>query len=147
MNKTFYSILVVIILGIIGFAVYQTTKSEMNSSSNNNSTQSTSESAPQSPEPKDAIVPDAIAILFYGEGCPHCTNVEKWLSDNKVADKVKFDKHEVWYNKDNQNLLAEKANVCGIASDKIGVPFLFDNINNKCYSGEIEVEDFFKGKL
>ena len=145
MSKTAYIILVVVILGIIGFAIWETTKSQTNNNSGN--ADSKNQSASQSPQPSDTIVPGAIAILFYGNGCPHCANVEKWLSDNKVAEKVKFDTREVWYNKDNSSLLGEKAKVCGIASDKVGVPFLFDSVNNKCYAGEDEVTDFFKSKL
>ncbi|OIN89669.1 hypothetical protein AUJ40_01490 [Candidatus Berkelbacteria bacterium CG1_02_42_45] len=145
MNKIAYIVLVVVILGIIGFAIYQTTKSQTNSNSGN--TSDTSQSTPGAPEPADTTVPGAIAILFYGNGCPHCANVDKWLEENKVAEKVKFDRKEVWYNKDNSNLLGEKAKACGIADDQVGVPFLYDTVNNKCYIGEIDVENFFKGKL
>ena len=145
MNKIAYVVLVVVILGIIGFAIYETTKSQTNS--NSGDTNNSSQSAQGTPTPADTTVPGAIAILFYGNGCPHCANVEKWLSDNKVAEKVKFDTREVWYNKDNSNLLAEKAKACNIAEDQVGVPFLFDTVNNKCYVGEIDVENFFKSKL
>ena len=144
MNKFLSVILVVIVLVIVGFGIYQTTKSKTNSDTEN--TNSTTQSAPQSPQPSDTTVPGAIAILFYSSSCPHCTNVDKWLTDNKVAEKVKFDRRET-HNQDNSQLLSEKAKACGIADDKVGVPFLFDSVNNKCYTGENEVMDFFKSKL
>jgi glutaredoxin len=82
-------------------------------------------------------------ILFYGEGCPHCKNVDEFIMQNKITDKVKFANLEVWSNKDNQTILGEVALKCGISSGSVGVPLLYDG-NSKCYVGDIDAIDFLK---
>jgi len=99
---------------------------------------------------KPVAVPEGI-ILFYGEGCSHCKIVDDFISQNKIADKVKLTHLEVWYNKDNQTILGEVAPKCGITSSQIGVPLLYDPArlgeaggNNKCYTGDVDVINFLK---
>jgi len=82
-------------------------------------------------------------VLFYGQGCPHCKDVEDFIVKNKIDDKVKITRLEVWYNKANQKLLGQIAQKCGITSDSVGVPFLYDG-NGKCYIGEVDVPNFLK---
>jgi glutaredoxin len=84
-------------------------------------------------------------ILFYGQGCPHCANVDKYIAENNVKDKVTFAELEVFLNKDNAKLLEEKAVICGLATDSIGVPFLWDG--SKCISGDQDIINFFKEKI
>ena len=91
--------------------------------------------------------PGSDIVLFIGKGCPHCEKVEKYIKDNKIDEKVKFDLKEVWYNKDNAVVMQEKADVCKIPKDQLGVPLLFDGPNSKCYVGEIEITDFFNSKV
>lgn len=87
---------------------------------------------------------NASIIFFYGNECPHCKIVEKYIEDNKISEKVDFAQGEVYHNKTNAQFLAEKAGKCGIATDSIGVPFLWEN--DKCYVGQEEVIQFFKDK-
>lgn len=142
MNKGFSILIVAVIIVIIGLTVYFSAKGKENSeevSSSSNTSKNVS---------ADTLVDNPVAILFYGDGCPHCAKVEKWLSDNKVAEKVKFNVLEVWKNQDNSKLLSQKAEACGISDENsIGVPFLYDIANNKCLSGETDVENFFKSKI
>lgn len=81
-------------------------------------------------------------VFYYGNQCPHCHVVIKFLDDNKVADKVAFTRKEVSGSTENSNELYEKAKECGLAQNQIGVPFVY--AKGKCYVGEIEVLDFFK---
>lgn len=90
---------------------------------------------------KSIAIPEGI-ILFYGGECPHCKNVEDFISANKIEDKMKFTRLEVWYNKDNQAIIAQVAQKCGITSSQIGVPLLYDGKN--CFEGEIDAINFFK---
>lgn len=83
-------------------------------------------------------------ILFYGDGCTHCKNVEDFISQNKIDDKLKITRLEVWYNKNNAALLGQVVQKCGITSDSVGVPFLYDG-NGKCYIGEVDIPNFLKG--
>ena len=82
-------------------------------------------------------------VLFYGEGCTHCKDVEDFIAKNKIDDKVKITRLEVWYNKANQGLLGQVAQKCGITGNSVGVPFLYDGAG-KCYIGEIDVPNFLK---
>ena len=82
-------------------------------------------------------------VLFYGQGCSHCKNVDDFISQNKIEDKVKFTRLEVWYNKNNQNILAQAAQKCGIQTGQVGVPFLYDG-GGKCYVGDVDTINFFK---
>ncbi len=84
-------------------------------------------------------------ILFYGDGCPHCEIVEEYISQNNVETKVSFAKKEAYYNKQNANDLASKAKACGIPTDSIGVPFLWDG--SKCLVGDQDIIEFFKSKI
>jgi thiol-disulfide isomerase/thioredoxin len=81
-------------------------------------------------------------ILFYGDTCPHCEKVEEYINNNGLENKVSFRRLEVFSNQANANLLGEKASACGIKTDTVGVPFLYDG--SQCYIGDEEVMNFFK---
>jgi len=84
-------------------------------------------------------------ILFYGDGCPHCALVEQYVSENNIESKIQFTKKEVYYNQQNASELTEKAKICGMATDSIGVPFLWDG--SACLVGDQPIIDFFKQKV
>ena len=81
-------------------------------------------------------------VFFYGRECPHCQDVEKFISDNKINQKVKYDFVEVWHNKANAAAMMTKAEECGLPQDQVGVPFVYSK--GKCYIGTPDVENFFK---
>lgn len=84
-------------------------------------------------------------VLFYGIGCPHCAKVEEYLKENNVESKIKFEKKEVYQNKENLNLLVEKAKKCGIKENEVGVPFLWDG--SSCIIGDEDIIKFFEQKI
>lgn len=84
-------------------------------------------------------------ILFYGEGCSHCVNVDKFIFENKIEDKLIFSRLEVFKNTNNSKILVQKANTCGLPTDKIGVPFLWDG--SKCVVGDVDIIKFFQEKI
>ena len=84
-------------------------------------------------------------ILFYGEECPHCAIVDKYVEENKVKDIVSFEEKEVYHNKANANQLAEKAKICDIPTNSIGVPFLWTG--EVCLVGDKDIIEFFKSKI
>jgi glutaredoxin len=86
-------------------------------------------------------------ILFYGDGCPHCVNVEKFIKDNNVEEKVSFQRLEVFSNKNNAALLQEFAAGCKILAENIGVPFLWDGANSTCIGGDADIISFFNSKI
>ncbi|MDP1884027.1 MAG: hypothetical protein Q8L10_01545 [Candidatus Moranbacteria bacterium] len=81
-------------------------------------------------------------ILFYGRECPHCYDVEKFIAENGIAEKVGFDSLEVWHNDANKEVFLEKIRECGIAEEKAGVPLLY--ARGKCLIGTPDIEGFFK---
>ena len=98
---------------------------------------------------KDGELPvadDSAAIVYYwGDGCPHCKVVSDFIEANNIADKVFFEKKEVWSNKANANEMSRRAQACNIKPEGMGVPFVYGG-DGKCYVGEPEVINFFKSK-
>jgi glutaredoxin len=84
-------------------------------------------------------------ILFYGDGCPHCINVDKFINDNKVEEKISFVRKEVFNNQKNAEEMAGKAKTCGLPTDTIGVPFLWTG--SQCVLGDTDIINFFKEKI
>jgi len=84
-------------------------------------------------------------IFYYGDGCPHCAIVEEYIKENKIQDKISFTQKEVYYNQGNAKELEEKAKICGLPTDSIGVPFLWDG--EKCLIGDQDIINFFKQKI
>lgn len=83
-------------------------------------------------------------ILFYGIGCPHCAKVDEYVAANKISEKIKFERLEVFQNQRNAKVMAEKYTACGLnTAVGMGVPFLWDGANKKCYSGDVETINFF----
>ena len=84
-------------------------------------------------------------ILFYGDGCPHCKIVEEYINESNIQNKISFAQKEVYYNQNNAKELEAKAKICGLPTDSIGVPFLWDG--EKCLIGDQDIINFFKQKI
>lgn len=84
-------------------------------------------------------------IFFYGDGCPHCAVVEKYIADNGVKEKVSFEEKEIYYNQENLAQLQEVASGCGIPSEGVGVPFLWTG--KECLLGSPKVINFFETEI
>jgi len=93
----------------------------------------------------DVIKTDTPIVLYFGVTCPHCKEVDEFIEENDIAEKVSFSQKEVYKNTNNADEAIEKAAICGIAKDKLGVPFLFDG--DKCYVGKDRIIDFFNEKI
>jgi len=85
-------------------------------------------------------------IFYYGVFCPHCKEVEEWMEENKIEEKVKIVKKEVYNNQGNAKELEEAARNCGIGEEGIGVPFLVTE-EKKCLAGSTEIINFLKEKI
>lgn len=96
-------------------------------------------------QPEIATDSSAI-ILFYGEECPHCKVVEKYIADNNVKARVTFSEREVNHDRANAEMMVKKQQDCKLDKNSIGaVPFLFTT--DKCYLGQDEIINFFKDKI
>lgn len=98
--------------------------------------------APTATNGNTAAVSGADIIFFFGRECPHCRDVEKFLADNKVSEKIKFESAEIWHNTANADLMKQKTAECQIGPSGMGVPLLW--ARGRCYVGALEVENFFR---
>lgn len=97
--------------------------------------------------PKNLSVIDGKTILFYGDGCPHCLEIEAFLEEKEAVQKVNYETKEVWNDADNRKILMEKVAACQMNQDSIGVPFLWDGKNGKCLIGTDQVMEFFQKEI
>lgn len=80
-------------------------------------------------------------ILFYGQGCSACAKVEQYIKENQIDSKISLVQKEVYYNKSNAKELRAKAKVCGLGTQSVPIPFLWDG--SKCIIGVQPIIDFF----
>jgi glutaredoxin len=82
-------------------------------------------------------------VLFYSDSCPHCKNVEAYINENDLKNKIKFAEKEVSNNQANAALLERKARQCSLdMTQGIGVPFFFDG--KSCLIGDAPIIDYFQ---
>ena len=88
-------------------------------------------------------------ILFYGNGCPHCAQVEQYIKDNQITKKFDLVSKEVFYNKTNLNEFNGYLAKHHLTYDKIGVPFLIVTSGSDCnyINGDTNIIEYFSGKL
>lgn len=98
----------------------------------------------KSPKISPTPLPEGI-VLFYGEECPHCKDVEDFISVNKIDEKLKITKLEVWHNQGNALLVTSLAISCGQNVEKgVPVPFLYNGKN--CLVGSPDIINFLKNE-
>ncbi len=81
-------------------------------------------------------------VLFYSTTCPHCKNVEKFINDNNIKEKIALEEREVGSSEDNSFLMQKKAKECGIKENNLGVPFLWNG--EMCIVGDIPIIDYLE---
>ncbi len=79
-------------------------------------------------------------ILFTGETCPHCKDVENYIFDNSLLDSLDISILEVYNNTKNAQFFEEKFNQCIYQPRVYGVPFLWHD--KKCILGPIEIINY-----
>lgn len=134
MNKQILvtSILILVIVGLLTTIVL--------GSKNKTTTKETNKSS----ETKTEVISDGSITFFYGNTCPHCADVEAWMKENKIEEKVKLSKKEVYDNMTNSIELTKVAKGCGLSTDSIGVPFLYTE--GKCLVGSPDIIDYLTKK-
>ncbi len=81
-------------------------------------------------------------ILYVGHGCPHCLNVEEYIIQSNLNEKIFINITEVFENKVGASDFMEKAKICGLDQKSLGVPVLY--ANGKCFSGDEPIINFLK---
>ncbi len=89
-------------------------------------------------------------IFFYGNWCPHCAKVDKFLTDKKVDTYFNIDKKEIYFNRNNLSDFNDYIKKLNLSQDQVGVPILIidsesDNCSYLAWDGAII--DFFDKKL
>lgn len=90
------------------------------------------------PDNQNNGVNNRVPVFYYGNTCPHCSDVEEWMEENKIEEKIKIIKKEVYDNQANSLELVEVAKKCGLSTNGIGVPFLYTP-EGKCLIGTPDI--------
>ena len=116
-----------------------------NNSSQTNKNSAAPASAPTNQKAEgDYAINQGELVFFWGEGCPHCVNIEKFLADNAGLEaKLKIKKIEVFKDSKGQKLFLEKVKECGLST--AGVPVLYKD--GKCTQGDTPIIDELKKDL
>lgn len=88
-------------------------------------------------------------ILFYGNGCPHCAQVEQYIKSNNLDTKFDIEMKEIYFNRNNLNDLQIYLDKLNLDTHQIWVPFLVVNNKDECsyLNGSESIIDFFQAKL
>lgn len=79
-------------------------------------------------------------MLFTRNDCPHCQNVEAFIQQNKIEEKIKFENKEI-HDADNAKLFMEKTKQCNLTEEQLVVPMIFDG--QKCIIGPDNIINYF----
>ena len=93
---------------------------------------------------RDQRLASARRVLYHKTDCPHCANVDKFLEGTGGADKAGILRAEVSENPRNAISHAQRALRCGLASDNLPLPLLWDG--DKCIVGDKDIITYLGGK-
>ena len=85
-------------------------------------------------------------VFFYGVTCPFCDDVEEWMRENGIEERVVIIKKEVYENRANALELTKAAESCGMNTNSVGVPFLHTP-EGECYVGSIDIINYLSDKV
>ncbi|MDD3303267.1 MAG: hypothetical protein PHN31_06950, partial [Candidatus Gracilibacteria bacterium] len=87
-------------------------------------------------------------VFYYGQGCPHCANVERFFKEDNTRSNYKVIEKEVYFSAKNRDEFLNDSDTIGIPEETRGVPTLIvkdDNGNLKLYKiGDSSIIDYFK---
>lgn len=92
---------------------------------------------------------DSDLVLFYGDTCPHCKDVEEFISKNQIDQKLKINKFEVYNSKENSSLMTQMVkDNCPDKLDPQGlsVPFLINTNDKACFVGTPDITNHLTEK-
>lgn len=89
--------------------------------------------------------PNGALSIYFRPDCPHCQNVEKFISDNALNRKYDIQMKNIDDSGQYANELMARSQLCSISAETLGVPLLYDS--GDCYMGEDEIIDYFRKKM
>ncbi len=101
------------------------------------------------PDSIDIIQDNSDLILFFGNTCSHCKDVEEFISKNQIDQKIKINQREIYDNKSNATLFTKTVQeICPDQSSINGlpVPFLIDTKDKKCFIGTPSITEYLTQK-
>ncbi|MFA5155124.1 MAG: cytochrome c biogenesis CcdA family protein [Patescibacteria group bacterium] len=91
---------------------------------------------------KDVSAQENKAILYYGNGCPHCAEVEEFIKNNEFSFSI--EQKEIYNNKINAGEFNRVCSDQGISLMNRGVPFLY--AENECFVGDKQIISYLQTK-
>lgn len=82
-------------------------------------------------------------LYYYGEWCPHCANVDDYMTGVDGYSRVNIEKKEVYYNQENAKSMSDDAERLWVKWG--GVPFLIirDDENETYLVGDGPIIEYF----
>ena len=75
--------------------------------------------------PRNVTAQEKKIFLFWGQGCPHCAQVNQYFEEKGFYDKYPIERKEIYNNKPNANLLNEYFEKYQVPLENRGVPAIF----------------------
>ena len=79
---------------------------------------------------------------FWGQGCPHCAQVNQYFEEKGFYDKYPIEKKEIYFNHENATLLNEYYDKYDVPLDHRGVPAIF--IEDRYLIGGLDIPNQFQ---
>jgi cytochrome c biogenesis protein CcdA len=79
--------------------------------------------------------------FFYGEGCPHCSQVLNFFEKENLLDKYQIEKREIYFNHDNALLYTQMLDDLNFPFQKRGVPIMI--IGDRVLVGDLQIINNF----
>lgn len=136
----------ILFVSLIGFfALIMAGCDYLSNSKNSNAPQDTAQQNDNTAaNATDYAIAEGDVVLFWGKGCPHCENIDKFLAENSgLTEKLNVKKIEVFEDLKGQKLFMEKVQECQL--DQAGVPLLYKD--GKCIQGDTPVIEELKKSL
>lgn len=102
-----------------------------------------------SKNPNSTPTIDSNLVLFYGDTCPHCKDVEEFISQNQIDQKLKINRLEVYRSKQNSDTMAKlvKENCPDQLNPQgLPVPFLINTDDKTCFIGTPDITNHLTEK-
>ncbi len=100
--------------------------------------------------PKNTNVNDQILnlndyVLYFGETCPFCKELEKFLIDNNLKEKLNLVEKEIYYNQKNLEEFKSVAKICNLNLNELGVPFMW--AKGECLMGYDKILEYLRNNF
>src|SRR4030042_3559030 len=80
--------------------------------------------------------------FFWGQGCPHCAQVNQLFEEKGFYDKYPIEKKEIYFSRENATLLNEYYDKYDVPLEARGVPAVF--IGDNYLIGELDIPNQFE---